>query len=307
MSNLVAGIEIEIMAEDGKLININLDTKGLSGLSDGVKSFADMISREVGAFTKPIHTKRMAKANAESAIIAAEGQIKLTDVQQRGLRRVAITEGRRQINIESIAQKAIPHISDNAKAEKVDHDWLDNFFDKSRHTSNPELQQIWAKLLAGEVNRPTSVSKRTINLVAQLDSKDAKLFTEFCSYVWVIFLPTLLIFDISDGMLGSNGVSFESLKHLDVLGLLSFESLSGYQRNNLAKQFTISYYGRYLVMELPAEKNALAIGHALLSETGTQLINICSPTPSEGHYLSVVKRFMDQGYIMNSLVGNKSF
>ena len=295
------------MAQDGKLININLDTKALSGLSDGVKSFVDMFSREIGAFTKPIHTKRMAKAKAESAIIAAEGQIKLTEVQQRGLRRVAIAEGKRQENIESIAQKAIPHISDQAKAENVDHDWLDNFFDKARLTSNPEIQEIWAKLLAGEVNQPTSVSKRTINLVAQLDSKDAKLFTEFCTYVWMISSPTMLIFDIGTGLPGSNGVRFESLKHLDVLGLLSFEAISDYQRSIIPKQFAIAYFGRFLVIELPQDKDALGIGHALLTETGTQLVSICSPTPSETHYQSVVTKFMDLVYIMHSIPGNKSF
>ena len=41
-----------------------------------------------------------------------------------------------------------------------------------------------AKLLAGEANKPGKYSKRTIELVALFDKKDAQLFNDLCTFCW---------------------------------------------------------------------------------------------------------------------------
>ncbi|WP_373502931.1 DUF2806 domain-containing protein [Aestuariivirga sp.] len=147
------------MSEDGKLVNVNIDLSSLEGLSDAAKILVKRLSNELGAFTRPVHARRLAKAKADIAILEAQTQNKLSEIQERGLRRMVSEEGRHQENIESIATKAIPHIADNAKPAEIEQDWMTEFFEKCRLISNAEMQEIWARLLAKESNTPQSVSK----------------------------------------------------------------------------------------------------------------------------------------------------
>lgn len=295
------------MSNDGKLININLDLSGLEGLSDAAKTFSKRISDEVGAFTKPFHTRRMAKAKADAAIIAAEGKNRLSEVQERGLRRMVLEEGRRQENIESISSKALEHIRPDAKADQMDSDWISDFFDKARLVGDEEMQTLWAKLLASEANDPKSVSKRTVAIMASLDKADAQLFTKFCSFVWMIGYPTPLIFEINSGQPSIQGVDFDRIKHLDSIGLVSFEAFAGYVRKGVLKVAQIAYYGRTLLIEFPQGVSELKTGKVMLTETGRQLAGVCGSTPSQEYYLEVVQRFYNDGCTLTSLSAHRSF
>ena len=78
--------------------------------------------------------------------------------------------------MEDITAKAIPHLNEEAKPDAMEDDWVANFFDKGRIVSNPEMQSLWARVLAGEANIPSTYSKRTVNLLSDLDKSEAELF-----------------------------------------------------------------------------------------------------------------------------------
>jgi hypothetical protein len=46
-------------------------------------------------------------------------------------------EGKKQENIESITNKAIPHLSPEAKPEDIENDSITHFFDRSRLVAKP--------------------------------------------------------------------------------------------------------------------------------------------------------------------------
>jgi hypothetical protein len=69
-------------------------------------------------------------------------------------------EGQRQENIKNITVKAISKLDVASKPEELEKDWVSYFFSKSRLTSDEEMQSLWASILAGQVNRPASFSKR---------------------------------------------------------------------------------------------------------------------------------------------------
>ncbi len=297
------------MSEGGKLVDIKVDvdlTK-LEGLSDSVRVFVKRISDEVGAFTKPHHVRRLAKAKADAAVIEAEGKVRLSEVQERGLRRMVIEEGKRQENIEAVATKAIPHILETAQADKIDADWLSNFFDKCRLASSGELQEVFAKLLAGETNSPQSISKRTVNALAQLDQRDALLFKKFCSFVWVFGNLTPMIFEINSEIGKESGINFSSLHHLQSVGLINFSPLAQFRRQNLQKYAALAYYGRTLVLEFPSDTNELEFGHVLLTDVGMQLAPIVGSEPSQEYYELCVTKFFERGIVVSSKIDSRAF
>ena len=142
------------------------------------------ISDAVGGYFKPYQLKRVAAAEAEAAIIRAQGDIDVTELQRRAVARFVGEEAKRQQNMEQIIAEAIPLLEEGTRSQEIEDDWVANFFDKCRIVSDHQMQALWARILAGEANSPGSYSKRTVNLLGSLDTTDATLFTSLCRFAW---------------------------------------------------------------------------------------------------------------------------
>jgi hypothetical protein len=229
--------------------------------------------------------------------IRAVSQIEITELQHRALNRFVYEEAKKQDNIETITKKALEDVKDDARPDAVEDDWITNFFDKCRLISNAEMQLLWSKVLAGEANSPGSYSKRTIGLLASLDKADAQLFTNLCAFGWIIGSVVPLIFDEQAEIYNSAGVTFDSLKHLDEIGLVSFDSFAGYRRLKLPQKFDVYYYGQPVHIEFQnPENNDLQIGKVLLSKSGQELASICSSQPIPGFKDYVIECWTKNGY-----------
>lgn len=220
------------MSNDTSLIN-------LGDLSKPATVLIEKISDAIGGIFKPYQIRRVAKAEAEAETIRATAQIEITEMQQRAFVRFVAEEAKKQANIESITRKALEDVKDDARPQDVEDDWISNFFDKCRLISDKEMQSLWAKVLAGEANSPGRYSKRTVNFLSSLDKSDAALFTQLCGYGWFLSNVVPLIYNENDEIYMKHGINFDSLKHLDNIGLLSFEPLAGYQRTRLPEVVTI--------------------------------------------------------------------
>lgn len=254
----------------------------LGELSKPATTLIDRVSKAIGGVFRPYQIKRVAKAEAEAEVIRAEGQIRVTDLQRRAFYRFLDEEATKQANIEEITRKAIPDLASDAKPESIENDWLVHFFDKSRLVSDEEMQQLWSRVLAGEANKQGSFSKRAVDTLSSLDKRDAAAFTSLCTFCWVVGNLTPLIFDTrSDPSIYTrHGITFGSIMHLESIGLVQFESLSGFVTQNLPKHLTVYYYGTPLELTLPSEsQNELAIGKVILTRTGSELAPITGSKP----------------------------
>ena len=203
----------------------------------------EKISDAVGGIFKPYQIIRVAKAEAEADRIHADSQIQVTDIHRRAMRRFLEEEAHKQINIESITKGALPLLEEKSEPQRIDDDWITNFFDKCRIVSDSGMQQLWSRILAGEANNPGGFSRRTVNLVSDLEKGDAELFANLCCFGWTFrgFCP--LVFDINSEIYTNRGIYFNSLSHLESLGLIQFDNLSGYMFVKLPKIMRISYFG----------------------------------------------------------------
>lgn len=263
------------------------------GTSNSIVSLGDVakpadtlikkVSKAVGGVFAPYQIKRIAKAEAEAAIIKAETEIQITDLHRRAMHRFIEEEAQRQNNIEQITNKALPQLEPTSDASKMDDDWVTNFFDKSRIVSDSEMQDLWARVLAGEANAPGTYSKRTVNFLGDLDKADAESFAKLCGFGWVIGNVVPLVFDVQAEIYNQHGVTFNSLSHLESIGLIQFNNIAGFTRLKLPKQFHVFYYGTPLLLEMPNEnENQLELGHVLLTKMGLELAPICKSRPVAG-------------------------
>jgi hypothetical protein len=76
----------------------------------------------------------------------------------------------------------------DAQAE-IDDDWLNFFVRISEDKSSEELQQLFGRILSGEIRRPGSFSLRTVQLMSTISKQDAEALSYLLSYAINETLP----------------------------------------------------------------------------------------------------------------------
>ena len=262
----------------------------------------EKISEVVGGIAKPYQIVRLAKADSKAAMIRAESDIEISDLRVRAANRFITEEMSKQNNMESITGKAIPHLKENATPESMENDWITNFFDKCRIVSDADMQELWARILAGEANAPGAFSRKTVNLMADLEKSDAEMFRNLCRFVWAGLdnRPTVpVIFDCNDEIYKQYGISFHVCTHLDTLGLIIFDNT--YNFNNTlhtlpalpalgvefhpAEERILCYHGKSVDFGAPNKhRTTIPIGAALFTQAGREIASICEVEPVDGFF-----------------------
>jgi hypothetical protein len=241
---------------------------------------------------RPYQIRRIAQAEADAEKTKAPSQIEITEIQHRAMYRLLAEEGKKQHNMETITQKAIPELKPDSKPENLEDDWVANFFEKCRLISDDNMQALWAKVLAGEANSPGQYSKWTVNILSSMDKNDAELFKTLCSFGWSMGELFPLIYDPNDSIYTNTGLNFAKLKHLDAIGLLSFDPISGFKIDGFPQGGITTYYGDRVQIEFPdATNNSLNVGHVMLSRAGVQLATVCGSTPCPGFMQYVIDKW----------------
>jgi hypothetical protein len=288
------------MAEGNSLIN-------LGDLSKPATVLIEKVSNAVGVLYEPRRIKKKAEAEAEAEKIKALASIELNDLQQRAVDRLVHQEARKQENIEQITAQAAASLDKDAKVEDLEEDWIAHFFKNCDTVSDKEMQSLWSSLLSGEATKPGTFSKRTVDFVASMDKKDAKLFTEFCQFAWFMGDVIPLIFSSEDEIYNSKGVDFSTLKHLDAIGLISFEPNSGYRRMGFGKYAQIFYFGTPVLIEFAKDKdNEMQTGKVLLTQAGQELAPICGAVRNDEFYEYVINKWHKQGLTLSTPLPNKT-
>lgn len=101
-------------------------------------------------------------------------RISLDDVRRAG----DFQEKKRLMNVGTIAAG---HSAKELRGTEVpdhdpDPDWTARFFDAAQDVSSEEMQEIWGKILAGEVKSPGQTSLRTLSILRDMTQKDARDF-----------------------------------------------------------------------------------------------------------------------------------
>jgi hypothetical protein len=275
------------MSDDKSISLVNLGK-----LAKTADTLIKKVSSAVGGVFEPWQIKRVAKAEAEASLIKAKAEIEVTDLHRRAMHRFVEEEAKRQENMEAITEKAIPQLKEGSDPNKMEDDWVTNFFDKSRIVSDSEMQELWANILAGEANAPGTYSKRTVNFLGDLDKKDAEFFQALCRFGWIVgnFCP--LVFNFNDKIYNDHGVNFETLSHLDGIGLVQLKTITVFERVRLPKTFAVTYCGKPLSLTMEKDaNNKLPIGRVLLTKVGQELSTVCRVPGIEGFDEYVKKKW----------------
>ena len=216
----------------------------------------------------------------------------LPDEQKRQLSFGHYVNADGQQNMMSVIERAIPRLAESAKPEDVEPDWYRNFFSKQCHVSDSQMQEIWARVLAGEANQPGSFSKRTLSILSDLEKEEAEVFAELCRFAWELggrFTPMIVKGFHNNPIYSRHSISFPAVSHFQTIGLVQFSHLSPLIYSS--DYSSIGYFGRKL--ELLDARNGFRFGHGEFSVCGRELCAICDREPIDGLWEYVTENYKD--------------
>ncbi len=271
----------------------------VGNLAKPIDTLINKIADATGILYEPVRIRKKAKAEVEASLIKLENEL-----QQRALQRLVIEEIKKQENIESITEKSFENLNENAEPEKIDNDWLGNFFDKCKNISNEEMQKHWAKMLSSEANNAQSISKKTIEIFYMMEKKDVELYMKLLSYIWIIDSTIhIIIKDTENDIFKKRGIYFSSLIHLEDIGLIKFDNLAGFGITKVHKQLVLDYFGKIITIEFDKEENnEFPLGRILFTQAGRELLKIIdfkdknNYLNSDDEYFEYMKKEFSKNY-----------
>ncbi len=114
----------------------------------------------------------------DGALMQADKQ---PPIEDRARKREKLLQLRKQQNLESIIQKSVQYCSDSEVTDRADQDWFNSFTQLAEDVSNKTMQELWAKILAGEITVPGSFSLKSLTAFRTMSINEAKLLSKACS------------------------------------------------------------------------------------------------------------------------------
>lgn len=131
----------------------------------------------------------------------------------------------------SLAEKEFNQDETIPKIE-IDNEWMFKFLDMAGEVSDLEKQTILAKVLAGQMKKPDSISYRTLRILKDLSQKDVKVFRKAisCSFH---YRNLLMLIPRNNG--ANNYISVAEIMLLNECGLMDSSSTKSYNINKEIK------------------------------------------------------------------------
>jgi len=121
-------------------------------------------------------------------------------------------------NFKDIAKKADEYISNKGQRINLSFDWLMRFYESVGNISDEEMHDVWARLLAGELDNPGSYSYKTIEILKNMNKNDATMFKMVCDSsiknTNQVFLPNY------DEYLDNRNIKYIDVMNLNENGLI---------------------------------------------------------------------------------------
>ena len=309
-----------------------------------LEKLADYAASGVGSVAGPMLVLWKARKEAEARLIAARGkkeELKLEAEAQAEARRILVSpdtgsggeitidekisqriqfqEEKRQRNIQKVVYLAAEKLGDKeVPNHEPDHDWTARFFNDVKDVSSEEMQLLWAKVLAGQVERPGNTSLRTLSILKNLDQSTAKLFKKLSSACMSLRLKSgegqyqLLDARVpsldgkpSQNALSKYGLNFNVLNVLNEHGLIisDYNSLcSGYMscifrrpstEEPLSLVLHFTYQGQsWILSPIKDPINKFELSGVALTKSGMELSGIVDVEPME-EYTQDLERFLE--------------
>ncbi|KKO44486.1 hypothetical protein WG68_15645 [Arsukibacterium ikkense] len=249
------------------------------------------------------NTPGSAKHQQLAARSGAPEPVAELSLAQRVNRRLQMQRERQQQNLEKIMALALEYCPERVSAQEVDPDWFAQYCELVLDISNDNMQQLWAKILAGEIATPGRFSLKTLQTLQQMSHKEAQSLQLAASlscrnrqeqsgriYFGYIRKPSLwqLLTGRSMALLNLSqfGLSYPQILNLVDIGILhSVEIESG----ELQPGQAFSWQFQSQTLECTALQRGVVLQYYKYTAVGTELLPLLN-SPTHSGYLAALQQ-----------------
>ena len=266
-------------------------TEIISLIQSALPVVQSVISAIGGAIFTAVFLRKNTSTQEFEKLKAGKMQEVADDLLEAG--KMTYTEYYKAGNFLSIAEKAdeeyskMPH---NDQSFAYDFDWFMRFYEAAGNISDEEMQRVWAKILAGEVNRPGSFSLETLDVVRNLSKQDAELFTKTCKHC-IQSPPQRLYLPRYDNYLENCGITYSEILRLDEIGLINSNGLITLNLS-IDNDHPASIINQSLIMLIAANNEKIkkcSIKQYPFTRIGIEIATLIGETTSDDDFLLFAK------------------
>ncbi|WP_437974291.1 DUF2806 domain-containing protein [Sorangium sp. So ce295] len=234
---------------------------------------------------------------------------------------------REQVNLDQVAAVAARELKQldagdqktagSDEVPPIDDDWLNAFEKEACQKSTKEMRELFGRILAGEIRKPSSFSIRTVKLMGELDRRAASIFQRLASLTISLRMQGQVIDarvvslsgNAAQNSLQDYGLSFGNLNVLHEFGLIihDYNSYMDYRASVAIAGgvgFPFTFQDRQWVL-IPEEERSreeqLRVNGVALSASGKQLLGILDPAPDVKYSAALQEFFRRRKLIMTEV------
>lgn len=212
---------------------------------------------------------------------------------------------RHTTNLIDTATKSAKYVDQDKPHDiKMDNDFFWNTIEHAKTVSNEEIQELIAKIIAGEYNQPGTYSMSTLQTLKMLGKHELELFEKMCSLCIDYERIPKNIFSLPQSIspiMKSLNLDYGSFQTLTSLGLFLPNDMVQRLQNPELKIFAINYFDKKILFK-PNPGSDINIDSPtcyVLSNTGRQILKHLKSEFIEEYYNWLKKNYNIPNYTLN--------
>lgn len=194
------------------------------------------------------------------------------------------------------AEEELQNDSSEPLQDSPQDDWLLRWRECAAGVSSDELQQIWGKVLAGEVKSPGRFSLRTLEFLRNLSQTEAQAIERISPFV-----ISGVLYRGNDAVLEAEGVSFSDLLAMQELGVLAGVDGLGLEitwTSNTTASFqkALTCHGALILATAPDPNKIIKLNVFTVTAIGKQVLSLGSFSPNAKMVESVATAIKALGF-----------
>lgn len=277
-----------------------MEIKDITGFEKPLTKLIEVVSEGIGiVYADTVGVNAEVRRREKIAEVEQRIEIMQIDtnieVANRIRQRLITREIRRQENIDETVREAADFLPASVSETKPDPDWTTAFFNIAQDISSEDMRTLWAKILAGEVTKPGTYSRRTLEILKNLSSSEAKNFQRLHSFIFGHYV----VFKLTNE---SNSLSAFGVHHVDWKMMheaqlfASAEDLRITISSGPSPWFTV---GNRKIKFQSESSSPIVVQIKQLTDVGVELSRLITNVIANENYLEALKdHFKKQGVVV---------
>lgn len=259
-----------------------------------IPGLSNSVSLIIGSIITAVFLRRNTQAQEFEKIKANKFAEVVDDLLESG--KMTLTEyykTKKFLKIAKMADSLVQEKRNNSIDKQYSFDWFIRYYEASGNISDKEMQILWAKILAGEIEKPSSYSLRTLDVLRNISKEEAERFAKICNSAIKIESAQYAI-PADHDYISKNDINYSDILMLEEIGLINSDSNVRISNDlEVNTEYILYVYGSLIVRAIVSEKRELSLRVFLFTNVGNELATLIDRESNEENFLNLCKKLRD--------------